>query len=57
MGWRSWNCYHLDVSQDKMITVANSFVDTSISGVSLKMAGYTHVGLDDGDLLFLLVLS
>ena len=43
MGWRSWNCYNLDVSQEKMITVANAFVDKSL-GVSLKDAGYVHVG-------------
>jgi hypothetical protein len=46
MGWRSWNCYHADISQEKMTTAANAFVDTS-RGLSLKEVGFVNVGLDD----------
>lgn len=46
MGWRSWNCYHREVTQEKMITAANAMVDRS-RGVSLLEVGYENCGLDD----------
>lgn len=47
MGWRSWNAYGGGVTQAKMESVMNAFVDTS-RGPSLKSLGYEFVGLDDG---------
>jgi len=46
MGWRSWNCYHQAINQEKMTTAANAFVDAS-RGSTLKDVGYINVGLDD----------
>ena len=34
MGWRSWNCYHAGISQEKMTIAADAMVNTS-RGVSL----------------------
>ena len=48
MGWRDWNQYGGDISQDIMLStmyaVAASFPGTNISLASL---GYIDVGLDD----------
>lgn len=48
MGWRDWNQYGGDITQDIMIStmvaVATPFPGTNIS---LKSLGYTDVGLDD----------
>ena len=46
MGWRSWNCYHSDISQAKMTIAADAMVNKS-RGVSLLEAGYENCGLDD----------
>jgi alpha-galactosidase len=46
MGWRSWNCYHHEVTQEKMTIAANAMVDKS-RGISLLEAGYENCGLDD----------
>uniref|UniRef100_A0A7S1TPY1 Alpha-galactosidase n=2 Tax=Phaeomonas parva TaxID=124430 RepID=A0A7S1TPY1_9STRA len=46
MGWRSWNAYGRNISQQRMTRVMDAMVDAS-RGVSLKDAGYNDVGLDD----------
>jgi len=52
MGWRSWNCFQGDVSQSKMMTVLNAFLNKTLSvdgtPTSLFDLGYEHVGIDDG---------
>ena len=48
MGWRSWNCYQGDVSQEKMQRVVDAMVAKRHGGVSLQDLGYANVGLDDG---------
>ena len=47
MGWRSWNCYHGDVSQKKIEATIDAIVDTS-RGTSLLELGFSNVGVDDG---------
>jgi alpha-galactosidase len=46
MGWRSWNCYHQAISQEKMTAAANAMVNKS-RGLSLLEVGYENCGLDD----------
>tara|TARA_B110000208_G_C11477777_1_gene324610 strand:+ start:59 stop:592 length:534 start_codon:yes stop_codon:yes gene_type:complete len=46
MGWRSWNCYHREISQAKMMIAANAMVNKS-RGVSLLDVGFVNCGLDD----------
>ena len=46
MGWRSWNCYHANIDQEKMTIAANAMVNKS-RGVSLLEAGFENCGLDD----------
>jgi hypothetical protein len=46
MGWRSWNCYHQAISQEKMTIAANAMVNKS-RGASLLELGYENCGLDD----------
>lgn len=47
MGWRSWNTFGGDVSQQLMINVMDAVVDSSRGGLSLASLGYNDVGLDD----------
>lgn len=47
MGWRTWNAFHAQVSQDVMLEVAAAMTNRSRGGVSLADVGYTDVGLDD----------
>ena len=46
MGWRSWNCYHQGVTQEKMIAAADAMVDKS-RGTTLLEVGFVNCGLDD----------
>lgn len=52
MGWRSWNCYHGDVSAAKVEATIDAITDKSrkVGGVPTSLAdlGYRHVGVDDG---------
>ena len=53
MGWRSWNCYHLNISDAKMRSVISAVVskersDHAGTPTSLKDLGYARVGIDDG---------
>eukprot|EP01062_Namystynia_karyoxenos_P054556 TRINITY_DN449_c0_g1_i1.p1 TRINITY_DN449_c0_g1~~TRINITY_DN449_c0_g1_i1.p1 ORF type:complete len:440 (+),score=129.98 TRINITY_DN449_c0_g1_i1:86-1405(+) len=51
MGWRSWNCYGGDVTQDKMQAVMDQMAarTRSVDGkpTSLADLGYINCGLDD----------
>jgi len=47
MGWRSWNTFFGDVTQDLMTSVMDVMVAKHDDGVSLASAGYSDVGLDD----------
>eukprot|EP00051_Salpingoeca_urceolata_P017088 m.230243 g.230243 ORF g.230243 m.230243 type:complete len:471 (+) comp18858_c1_seq2:4808-6220(+) len=63
MGWRSWNAFLLDVSQERIISVIDAMVQApsaqAVAGIppglrpkgpapSLKDLGYLHCGIDDG---------
>lgn len=52
MGWRSWNCFHADVTQDKMQGIMDKMTDRTrmVDGkpTSLVDLGFDNVGLDDG---------
>jgi len=52
MGWRTWNCFHLDVDQAMMEDVMDHMVERKrlVDGVPKSLAdlGYTRIGLDDG---------
>ncbi|ETW80921.1 glycoside hydrolase family 27 protein [Heterobasidion irregulare TC 32-1] len=42
LGWNGWNAYGCEISADKVIAAANSFVS-----LGLKAAGYEYVNIDD----------
>eukprot|EP00040_Diaphanoeca_grandis_P023817 m.130100 g.130100 ORF g.130100 m.130100 type:complete len:411 (+) comp29458_c0_seq1:69-1301(+) len=52
MGWRSWNCFLGDVSQEKMVSVIDAFRNRTLTvdgqPTSLLDLGYQHIGIDDG---------
>ena len=49
MGWRSWNCWGLEVTDAKMRAAVDALSNRSTpTGVSLADLGYASVGLDDG---------
>jgi len=52
MGWRSWNCYHLDVTDTEIRKIIDAVAAKTrkVDGVptSLLELGYEHVGVDDG---------
>ncbi|UYQ94840.1 putative Ig domain-containing protein [Chitinophaga horti] len=43
MGWNSWNCWGVNVSQDKVISSAQAMIDKGLTG-----HGWTYVNVDDG---------
>ena len=43
MGWNSWNCFHLDISDAKIREIADALVKTG-----MRDAGYVYVVIDDG---------
>jgi alpha-galactosidase len=43
MGWNSWNCFHLDISDAKIREIADAMVRTG-----MRDAGYEYVVIDDG---------
>jgi alpha-galactosidase len=51
MGWRSWNCYHGDVDQEKMESIMTHVASRGrlVDGINMSLAdvGYVDVGLDD----------
>ncbi|KAH8812088.1 putative alpha-galactosidase B [Xylogone sp. PMI_703] len=42
LGWNSWNAFHCDVDEDKIMTAANQIVS-----LGLDKAGYEYVNIDD----------
>ncbi len=43
MGWSSWNVFRIEVSEDRIVSVAEAMATNG-----LKDAGYTYVNIDDG---------
>ncbi len=43
MGWNSWNCWGLSVSQEKIYDAAKAFVDKGLAD-----HGWTYINIDDG---------
>jgi hypothetical protein len=43
MGWNSWNAFHTEVDEDKVMSAAHILVDSGLARL-----GYTYVNLDDG---------
>lgn len=43
MGWNSWNCWGLSVSQDKVISSAKALIDKGLADY-----GYAYMNIDDG---------
>ncbi|HEX9186872.1 MAG TPA: glycoside hydrolase family 27 protein [Vicinamibacteria bacterium] len=43
MGWNSWNCFHLDISDAKVREIADALVKTG-----MRDAGYRYLVIDDG---------
>lgn len=43
MGWASWNCFRVNISEEKLKRQADALVETG-----LKDAGYTYFNMDDG---------
>ena len=47
MDWRPWLPFKHEQSQEKMTAAADAMVSRKRGGVSLRDAGYEHIGLDD----------
>ncbi len=47
MGWNSWNCWGLSVSQQKVYDAAKSFVESGLAN-----HGWTYINVDDGWSIF-----
>jgi alpha-galactosidase len=43
MGWNSWNCFHLDISDAMIREIADAMVETG-----MRDAGYVYLNVDDG---------
>ncbi len=43
MGWNSWNCWGLDITEEKIIKTAKALRDSSLSRF-----GYQYLNIDDG---------
>jgi alpha-galactosidase len=43
MGWNSWNAFHTEVDEDKVMGAARTLVDSGLAKL-----GYTYVNVDDG---------
>ncbi len=43
MGWNSWNCWGLSVTQDKVYAAAKSFVEKGLAD-----HGWSYINIDDG---------
>lgn len=43
MGWNSWNCWGLSVTQDKVLSSAKALIDKGLADY-----GYAYINVDDG---------
>ena len=43
MGWNSWNAFHTDITEDKLMGAAQAIVDSGLSKL-----GYVYINIDDG---------
>jgi len=43
MGWNSWNAFHLDISEAKILGSAQALIDSGLARV-----GYRYINIDDG---------
>lgn len=43
MGWNSWNCWGLSVTQDKVVSSAKALIDKGLADY-----GYAYMNIDDG---------
>lgn len=43
MGWNSWNCWGLTISQEKVIASAQALIDKGLAD-----HGYNYINIDDG---------
>lgn len=43
MGWNSWNCWGLSVTQDRVISSAKALIDKGLADY-----GYSYINIDDG---------
>lgn len=43
MGWNSWNCWALSISQDKVMSSAEALIDKGLADY-----GYCYINIDDG---------
>ncbi|MEO5772809.1 MAG: NPCBM/NEW2 domain-containing protein [Sphingomicrobium sp.] len=43
MGWNSWNAFHTDVDEEKVLGAAQAIVDSGLAKL-----GYRYINLDDG---------
>lgn len=43
MGWNSWNCWGLSITQDRVISSAQALIDKGLADY-----GYSYINIDDG---------
>lgn len=43
MGWNSWNAFHTDVNEEKVLGAAQAIVDSGLASL-----GYQYINIDDG---------
>ena len=43
MGWNSWNAFHTDITEDKLMGAARTIVDSGLAKL-----GYVYINIDDG---------
>jgi len=43
MGWNSWNCWGLNIAQDRVLAAANAFIDKGLAD-----HGWNFINIDDG---------
>jgi alpha-galactosidase len=48
LGWRSWNGFGADITQEIMVATIDALTAKQWAGISLVDVGYSSVGLDEG---------
>ena len=43
MGWNSWNCFRVNIDENKIKAIADAMVESG-----MKDAGYEYIVIDDG---------